>query len=215
MSDFGTMKTRIGSETLRSDTDSLGFIGSEILTAIAHYDDERLKFNEVRATASTTADDSYVALPSDFMDLDHLKIEVNGSTYDLVSRSFSEIEDVDSTTYTGQPTRYAVYDNQLRLYPTPDKAYELTLAYLQSLSALSADTDTNAWMTTGEELIRARAKAAFRINYLYDEAAVQEQLFYAGRDEEFLCHQEKSAYRALRRASNKYISTNKLRGSGW
>ena len=69
------------------------------------------------------------------------------------------------TVYTGQPDSYAIYADQLRLFPIPDSAgpnngsYDLTLSTLAQLgpSPLVNDTDTNAWMTEGEQLIRAQA----------------------------------------------------------
>ncbi len=207
MSDFGTMKTRIGNETLRTDTVSLGFIGDEIVSAIAHYENQPFQFNETRATASTVADTAYIALPTDFIDLVHMKVELNGSNYQMYSCDFEEIEDMDTGTYTGQPSQYAIYDQQFRLYPVPDTVYTLTLAYIKELGSLSADTDTNAWMTTGEELIRQRASAAFKVNYLQDAMAKQEQEKFAMMGKPFLSNMEASAYNALRKKASKYVSS--------
>lgn len=215
MSDFGTMKARIGAETLRTDTTNLGYIGSEILTAISHYGHERSISNEEVTTLSTVASNSWVTLPTDFLDLDHLKITIGGSFYDLYPMPFTDIESADQNTHSGLPVRYALYDESIRLYPTPDAVYTLTLAYTKDLTALSDDTDTNDWMTRGEALIRARAEASFKIAYLYDESAKQEAMNFAMRDEPFLSAREKSAYNAFRSRANKYISSGQQRASGW
>jgi len=61
----------------------------------------------------------------------------------------------------------------VRLYPVPNGAFPLILSYVRSLTTLSADGDTNAWMTHGEELIRLRAKADLYINYLENPGMAQ------------------------------------------
>ncbi len=52
-----------------------------------------------------------------------------------------------------------MYQDRINLFPIPGSTYTLTIHYLKALTALSADSDTNAWLTEGEELIRLHAKA--------------------------------------------------------
>ena len=58
---------------------------------------------------------------------------------------------VQSATYTGYPTDYALYDEQIRLYPIPNGTYTLTLSYQKQLDGLAGEADTNEWMIDGEE----------------------------------------------------------------
>lgn len=207
MSDLGTMKTRIESELSRTDLTSE--IQDEIISAIEHYKHHRFHFNEQEKTAPTVASEQYIALPDDFIELDKLRITVNSRTYPLEPVTFGAVTDIDESTYTGIPVRYAIYNQQIRLYPTPNAVFTLTLSGLQGLDALSADSDTNAWMTDGEELIRSRARAATQINYLYDDAIKTESIMFA--QEGFYSAREKAAYAALKSRSDSYVSTGRIR----
>jgi hypothetical protein len=59
---------------------------------------------------------------------------------------------------TNAPTHFAYFKQQIRLYPIPDAVYTVGLSYIYRFTTLSADGDTNAWMTDGEEVIRQSAK---------------------------------------------------------
>jgi hypothetical protein len=207
MSTFGTMKSRIADELSRSDLTTQ--IGYEILSAIKHYETQRWWFSEARATASTVSGEAYVALPSDFRDEDSIKITESGDFYQLKRRAYDWMEEIDpGSTMTGIPEFYSIYQEQLRLYPVPDDAYVLTFSYVKDQAALSDDADTNDWMVAGEELIRSRAKAAIRVNYLMNQAATAEMQQYAAQG--FLCAAEMAAYRSLKRRSDNYTSIGKI-----
>ena len=173
MSDFATMKLRILDDLDRNDITSQA--GSAIKTAIAFYEHTRFWFLEQRSTSSTTAGQEFYGLPADFQDDDSLVLEVSNYTYPLTKRHYSTTEDwfVKSSTFTGQPTDYAIYDEQIRLYPVPNEAYTMTLSYQKTASALSADGDTNEWMVEGEELIRSRAEFNLFARMLRDYDAAQ------------------------------------------
>jgi len=208
MSTFGDMKTRIADELSRSDLTTQ--IGLEILTAISHYENQRWWFGETRATASTVASVAYVAMPTDLLDEDSLTVTLNGTKYQLTRRAYDWIDKVDSGQNPGQPSYFAFYQEQIRLYPIPDAVYTLTFSYIKSQTALSLDADTNDWTNAGEALIRARAKAAVRINYLNDAGALQEAQAYALNRQDFLCTQEAVAYRSLKQRSDNYVSTGQI-----
>lgn len=157
MSTYGTMQTRIADEI--GDSGLTTQIRRAIQSAIAHYEGTRFWFKEERATSTTSAGTEFYALPSDFQELDSLLITVNGNRYTLTQRDWGYLEALSVTTAnTAQPMDFAIYEEQLRLYPVPNDAYTLTMSYVRSLSTLSDDSDSNAWMTSGEELIRSRAK---------------------------------------------------------
>jgi hypothetical protein len=158
MSDYGTMQSRIADEIARSDLTTQ--IARAIQSAIKFYSRERFYFNEAIWTQSSVASQRYYDVPDDFVEADMMKIRVSGFEYELLKRDWNYLENVDtSPTYTGQPTDWAYFADQFRLYPMPDGVYTLSLSGLSSLSTLSADSDTNAWMVEGEEMIRNRAKA--------------------------------------------------------
>jgi hypothetical protein len=208
MSTFGDMKTRIADELDRSDLTTQ--IGLEILTAIAHYENQRWSWSEIRATASTVANIPYVAVPSNFLDEDSLKITISGD-YEIMRRvTYEYLDKIDSGTDEAEPSCYAFYAGQIRLYPIPDAVYTLTFSYIGSQTALSADADTNDWTNEGEALIRARAKAAVKMNYLQDAGAIAEAQGYALNRMDYLCTAEASAYNSLRRKADMKTSTNTI-----
>lgn len=210
--DYAALQSRIADEMARTDLTSQ--IALEILTAIKHYEQQRFWFDEARATASTVAGTANLAVPTDLVDIDTLTITYNGHPYELTRRSWDWYRGIgggDSSVTTAVPTAYAYYANELWFYPVPDDAYTLTIAYLKQLTALSTGADSNAWTTSGEELIRARAKAAVRINYLMDAGAMQEMQTFAMRGEPYLSALEKIAHTALLGASNVRMSSGQIK----
>jgi len=67
---------------------------------------------------------------------------------------------------TGIPTHYCYYNDRFELAATPDSAWACPLYYLKQLPELSADTDTNAWTTFGENLIAHSAAMDLLIGIL-------------------------------------------------
>jgi len=178
--DFQTMKLRILDELTRTDLTSQA--GLAINSAIAHYESERFWFNEARSTTNTVSGQEYYALPSDYIDTDVLSVVINNYSYVLPQRTHTQLEEwyVSNSSYTGYPRDHSIYEEQIRLYPIANGAYPLTLSYIKQLTSLSADADTNAWMTVGEgeELIRSRAEADMcaRILQDLDRAAIYKAL---------------------------------------
>jgi|SRR3569623_198142 len=151
------MQSRIADDLNRTDLTTQ--IKKAINRAIDFYEGERFAFNEAIATASTVASQEYYAEPTDCMEIDSLTITVSGRTYQLTRRDVHWFQDVYfSGTHTGLPTDFTTYDEQIRLYPIPNDVYTLKIYYQKSYSDLSADADTNDFITKAEDLIEARAK---------------------------------------------------------
>jgi hypothetical protein len=171
MSTLGTMKTRIADEIVRDDLSSQ--IANAITTAIAVWSPTRFHFNEKRYSLSTVASTEYYALSSltntdgsaldtdeTLVEIDSVTLTYNNQPYPLwdMTQQAVDREQSPSSLYTGQPSAYAIFADQIRLHPIPDAAYSCTLSGLARLGTLSSDAATNAWMTTGEALIRNQAK---------------------------------------------------------
>lgn len=168
MSNLGTLKSRIADDIARSDLTSQ--IATAINNAIRHYERERFFFNEATASLSTAAGTQTVALPSDFIAADNVRVTVNGSTYDLSRRTKAYIDTLTvMPTHTGQPCDWAIFANLLWLWPVPDAIYTVTMPYQKSLGALSAADDTNAWMVEAEGLIRNRAESEIYSSVIRDQ----------------------------------------------
>lgn len=183
MSDYITMINRISNEvggvSTASTTTSptLAEIKTAILSAIDHYTRMPFYFLQSRAsTFSTVSGQEYygssdlAAIP-DIAHIDALTITINSTLTLLERRDFDYIDAQNSTsTITGRPTDYCYYAKQIRLSPIPDGAYTVRIAGDIRLAALSADADTNAWMTDGERLIRHRASYDLWSNVLSDDS---------------------------------------------
>ena len=183
MSTYITMIDRISSEvggvTPASSTTSptLAEIKAAILSAVAHYTTMPFYFLQSRAlTFSTVAGQDYYT-SADLADIpniahiDALSITVGGVVSQLDRRGFDYIEAVNSNTATrGRPSYYCYYAKQIRLAPYPDAVYSVRIAGDIRLAELSADADTNVWMTDAERLIRFRASYDLWANVLADEA---------------------------------------------
>ena len=202
MSDYATLVNRV-----LDDIDRQGSLTSQaqsaIQTAIDHYEGTRFYFNQERATAQTVNGQEFFPLPTDVLDIDVLSITVNGYTYKLDRRTYETLEDwfVQANTYLGYPSDYAIYNQQIRLYPVPNAdGYTLTLSYAKRLDTLENDADENEWTGVAEELIRSRADADISFRILQDEKrAVGFKAF------------EQDAYQRLVSESNRRMMTGRAR----
>lgn len=185
MSDLGTMKTRIADEIVRDDLSSQ--IANAITTAIAIWSPTRFHFNEKRYLLSTVASTEYYALTAltntdasaldsgeTLIEVDSFTLTYNNQPYPLwdMTQQAVDREQSPSSLYTGQPSAYAIFANQIRLHPIPDQVYSCTISGLAQLGTLAADDATNAWMTNGEALIRNQAKVIIYRDILRDADGV-------------------------------------------
>lgn len=180
MTSLGTMRDRIADELDRADLTSQ--IEREIKSAVAYYERKRFWFNEKRTNFATVNGQEWYTSTDDsdipyLLTLDIAKIALSSSDKyelelmpyaDLEAVSFGEAED------EGQPTQMAYFQKQIRLYPIPDASYSVVLSGIFALGDLSASADTNAWMTDGEALIRARAKRNILRNVIRDPELANE-----------------------------------------
>lgn len=76
---------------------------------------------------------------------------------------------ISPTTYKGLPTQCRVFETSFGVWtlyfdPAPDRAYLMTLPYLQLPAALAADTDI-PWYPNDETMVQA---VAFKVHEFYD-----------------------------------------------
>lgn len=178
MTTYAVMRSRIADELARGDLTTQ--IASAIQSAIKHHERKRFYFNEVIGTFSTvnaqewysSTDAAWIATA---VDIDSLRVTISGRPFPMDKRTMAEMEDVSAgATMTGTPSDWCYYRQQVRLYPTPNGVYTVTGSYIQRLTALSADGDSNAWTTDAEELIRLRAKIILFRDVIRDTGAFQE-----------------------------------------
>lgn len=175
MATYLDMINRIGDESLRPEMVSQ--IKLCIQDAIAHYEVERFWFNQFRDRMFTTVagqefygEADQADIPS-ILEFDAVTLTAGSSAWPLAKVGYAEIEswNADAAAH-GQPTHYAYWGQQIRLYPVPDGVYQVRLSGLFKLPALVADGDGSAWTGDAEELIRQRAKSILYSQYLRDDA---------------------------------------------
>ncbi len=165
--DFQSMQDRIAREIGNSGLKQE--IREAINTAIDAYTDQHHFFAEARTTFTTQAGTEYYPLPPDFVHAVNVKKFISNTFLDLRRVTFLELDgrQLDKTS-TSQPFLYAIWEEQFRLYPTPDDAYEIHVSYYKSLSGLDKPDDKNDWLSKAEALIRSRAKWELFTHVLYD-----------------------------------------------
>lgn len=215
-------------------------VNREINAAIKHYEATRFRFNErnnVEWTTTVAGTRNY-SLPPDFLKMDTLKLVRSGQYQKIMPSDWTEIDDKDlivAGTSRGIPDEYAIHGNVLRLYPVPQAAYTLVGSYiartlptsltgsqtaqipfgsysLTVTSTASHNNQINGWTTDGEELIRSRAKAAVRINYMKNPQAISEMQAMVVGGQPFLSMQEKIAYGSLAGKTFSALATGRIQG---
>ena len=177
MTTYADMYNRIGDE-IQDPAALLPQIQRAIQDAIALYEPNRFYFNQTVGTFPTTAGREYYGA-ADFADIpllieiDSLIGTISGSDYPLQAEDFRQMDRVQTGAWFGPPRAFAYYNQELRLFPIPDAVYPLTMAYHHRLSPLVNGTDTNAWMTDGEMLIRQTAKGILALDVLQESNIAQ------------------------------------------
>jgi len=207
MSTFGTMQERIRDE-LNRGTGYDVYIRRAIVSAIDFYKSRRFTWNIKRGFTTTSAGQEYYAMPTDFIEADMMRILYNSGDFTdpMPEITYRWIEDHrHNLNYRSEPEKFALQGDELRLWPVPDDGYQIMMTYLYedlTVSASASDGATNNWMTDGEEMIRARAKADILANYIRGQEAILESQIHASR--------EKEVFRQLRRKANRNQSAGRL-----
>lgn len=173
--DRATMATRIADEV---DDDGLtNQIVNAIDTAIGTYERRRFYFNLKTFTFSTVASQEYYdpAIAADiatFAEVDTQYLTSGGIRFPLNVTTFGAIDESQTGSVTGRPTNWAVFGQKFRLYPIPLEVFVVTVAGHCRLAA----SDTSAWYSDAEELIRQRAKRILAVDVTKDvDAALAAQ----------------------------------------
>jgi len=140
------------------------------------------------ATASTTASNPYLAVPSDY--LAPFSLSLRGADGD---RFFVEFKDpsfvqtyTPDTTTTGEPKYYCVFDvDNFLLGPTPDTTYTAELHYFYRPASLTAGSDSGTtWLSINAEM--ALLYGALIEAYIYMKGEQDVMAMYNSRFQESL-----------------------------
>lgn len=173
---YSDMYLRIGDEI--QDSSLTAQVQNAIQDAIGTYERNRFYFNQTIATFATVANQEWYTatdLPDipRLIEIDSLQVTIMGVKTPIQAEDYRQVDRTQSGVWYGPPRVYSYYNEQLRLFPIPDQVYPLTMSYHHRLTPLVNPTDTNAWMTDGERLIRQTAKAMLAVDVLQEPNIMQ------------------------------------------
>jgi hypothetical protein len=145
MATYQEVQDRINNEYLNRGT-FIQETKTAIKAAIRFYERQRWDFNETSVALATSAGQSYITFPDNYLILDHLQITVDGIDEKLERRDKAWILSRNAARDEGIPTDFATFQNRINLSPIPDDTYAVPIHYIKHLDELSAATDTNAWL---------------------------------------------------------------------
>jgi hypothetical protein len=204
MTTYSAMQARIADEFV-NESITTSQITNAIQTAIKHYERDPFWFNQKTGTFATVASQETYTTSAN-ADIPYIvRIDSLRSSFGNVLRpvSYDHIQDMQDGSVKGPPGFYTRYENKIYLYPIPDAVYTMTMSYIYKLAALSAGTDTNAWVDECEEMIRQAAKRILCTDILHDDEMAQR---YA--------ELERVAYDRIRRENNQRNPQKFLRADG-
>jgi hypothetical protein len=103
-------------------------------------------------TAPTTAGDSTVALPSDFLEMRDIHIESN-PIQTVIYQNPSNFFRNSNVTTSGMPSYYTVTGSEFQFAPIPDSAYTLKMIYYAAPTYLSSSVSSNVFLATCPDLL--------------------------------------------------------------
>jgi hypothetical protein len=103
-------------------------------------------------TTATTASDSTISLPSDFLEMRDIHIEstpIQTVIYQNPSNFFRNA----SVTVGGMPSYYTVMGSEFQFAPIPDSAYTLKMIYYAAPAYLSTSNSSNIFLSNCPDLL--------------------------------------------------------------
>lgn len=105
----------------------------------------RLRCREMIVRATTTNDEEFVSLPSDFIEAVNLQI-VDGKT-PLRYVTIDEADQIKASQLYSSVVAYSIMDSAIELIPAPSDNVQIEMVYYQKIPALS-DVNTTNWLLT-------------------------------------------------------------------
>ncbi len=138
---------------------------------------------EKRATATLTAGDAFVSLPTDLRSIRLVKLNTN-PTEVLEYYTPTKVNEIYSSTGSGRPRGYTIIGGEIKFAPTPDSGYTAEIVYSEGVPSLSDSNTTNTILTRHPDAYLYGALASASV-YLMDDqkTTVYEQLFTRALDE--------------------------------
>lgn len=160
MATYGDLKAKIADEIADSNGEFATQVVQKIDEAVRHYRHHRFWFTEGSLPVVTEAGESSYDMPTDWTGPQLVTVVLpDGSEDEVEPRAWNDWLLSGNPGSSGRPYEYALWQQKLWLYPTPDAAYTINLYSTRALAPFVDESTENAWTNEAEELIR---KAAVR-----------------------------------------------------
>jgi hypothetical protein len=138
---------------------------------------------EKRATATLTAGDAFVSLPTDLRSIRLVKLNT-APTEVLEYYTPTRVNEIYANNSSGKPKGYTIIGGEIKFAPTPDSGYTAEIVYSEGVPSLSDSNTTNTILTRHPDAYLYGALASASV-YLMDDqkTTVYEQLFTRALDE--------------------------------
>ena len=130
-----------------------------------------LRTREMLKVATTTATDSTVELPSDFLEMREIHFQGNPPItleYESPDKFFRD----QLTTTSGLPYYYTIIAYELQFAPAPDSSMTLQMLYYSKPTYISATTSSNLYLANYSDAL-LYATLAEAEPYLYNDVRIE------------------------------------------
>ena len=170
LTDYSSLKTSVASYLARSDlTNQIPDFIRLAEERLAR--DLRTRKMLVVARAYTTASDSTVGLPTDFLEMRDMHLRTT-PVQSLTYRSPNAFYAGSRTTDSGKPIDYTILASEIQFAPTPDTAYSVQMLYYAKPQYLSDTNITNAFLANYPDALLYAALGEAE-PYLMNDARLQ------------------------------------------
>jgi hypothetical protein len=170
LTDYSSLKTSVASYLARSDlTNQIPDFIRLAEERLAR--DLRTRKMLVVARADTTASDSTVGLPTDFLEMRDMHLRTT-PVQSLTYRSPNAFYAGSRTTDSGKPIDYTILASEIQFAPVPDTAYSIQMLYYAKPQYLSDTNITNAFLANYPDALLYAALGEAE-PYLMNDARLQ------------------------------------------
>lgn len=140
ITNYATLQSAIADYLNRQDLTSqipmfIQFVEADLNT--------RLRARQMVVRATTTSDEEFVTLPSDFIEA--LNLQITDGKTPLRYVTLDEADQIKNARIYNSVMAYSIVDNAIELVPAPAVNVEIDMVYYQKIPALS-DVATTNWL---------------------------------------------------------------------
>lgn len=164
LTSYSGMVTYLESLLNRSDLSAL--IPDFLSMAEAHFNREiRAPQMEISSTSTTTT--ATIALPSDFLSLREVYVNDTNDTV-LIPLAPADLRGKYAMDTAGEPEAYAISGGNIVLAPAPSASTDITIAYYQTIPALTSSNTSN-WLLAAHPDLYVWAVRYYAAEHMMDE----------------------------------------------